>query len=97
MEYQLANWLKKGNWDDLPFNAGKRRHPENSLEEVPKKSLDDQDERIPSGGWLEVGGEKNLFSRWPYRWVTGVISPYKCSYGPLQVFITGRGAPCMEP
>ena len=39
MEYQLANWLKKGNWDDLPFNAGKRRHPENSLEEVPKKSL----------------------------------------------------------
>eukprot|EP00434_Breviolum_minutum_P001558 symbB.v1.2.001375.t1/scaffold67.1/size356791/1 len=38
MEHQLANWLKKGNWDDLPFNAGKRRHPENSLEEVPKKT-----------------------------------------------------------
>ncbi len=38
MEYQLANWLKKGNWDDLPFNAGKIRHY-NSLEEPPK-SLD---------------------------------------------------------
>ena len=36
MEYQLANWLKKGNWDDLPFNAGKIRHY-NNLEEPPKR------------------------------------------------------------